>query len=313
MEKKLQVFISSTFLDLKLERQAAVQAILGAGHIPAGMELFSAGNETQLEVIKRWIDESDVYLLLLGGRYGSIEPKSKKSYTHLEFDYALEKNIPLFSLVITESFLDTKVKEVGKDVIELDNPAKLKEFRKEVTSKIIEYFDDTKDIQLGILKTLRDFEKRYSFDGWISGKNLLDNTELIKQNSALLEENRNLKEKLEVNHKTKNANGNDEDFKKIKNKLSEVRIEIPDKIRTFFDNKENLSVHEIVLRKKDMFTKGLAAASNSSELELFLFSRVAPKLIILGLMKEKNIYGKSFQRYVFTESGIEFFKNEILN
>ena len=37
MERKLQVFISSTYIDLQDERQAAVQAVLNAGHIPAGM------------------------------------------------------------------------------------------------------------------------------------------------------------------------------------------------------------------------------------------------------------------------------------
>ena len=53
-DKKLQVFVSSTFTDLILERQAAVEAILLSGHIPAGMELFSAGNESQMEVIKKY-------------------------------------------------------------------------------------------------------------------------------------------------------------------------------------------------------------------------------------------------------------------
>ena len=62
-EKKLQIFVSSTYTDLIEERQAAVEAILSAGHIPAGMELFSAGYESQMTVIDRWIDESDVYLL----------------------------------------------------------------------------------------------------------------------------------------------------------------------------------------------------------------------------------------------------------
>jgi len=46
IHKKLQVFVSSTYRDLKPERQAAVEAILKAGHIPAGMELFSAGSES---------------------------------------------------------------------------------------------------------------------------------------------------------------------------------------------------------------------------------------------------------------------------
>src|SRR5262252_3931543 len=102
VKKRLQVFVSSTFNDLKNERQAAVEAILSAGHIPAGMELFAAGDESQMEVIKQWIDESDVYLLILGGRYGSIESKSGKSYTQLEYDYALSKSKPLFACVITD-------------------------------------------------------------------------------------------------------------------------------------------------------------------------------------------------------------------
>ena len=100
-DKKLQVFVSSTYTDLKEERQAAVEAILSAGHIPAGMELFTAGDESQMTVIKRWIDESDVYLLLLGGRYGSVEKVSGKSYTHLEYEYAISKNnARLFRLFI---------------------------------------------------------------------------------------------------------------------------------------------------------------------------------------------------------------------
>ncbi|HYI02988.1 DUF4062 domain-containing protein [Hyalangium sp.] len=68
MKRKLQVFISSTYIDLKEERQSAVEAILESGHIPAGMELFAAGDKSQLETIRRWIDDSDVYLLILGGR-----------------------------------------------------------------------------------------------------------------------------------------------------------------------------------------------------------------------------------------------------
>ena len=73
--KKLQIFVSSTYSDLISERQACVETILSLGHIPAGMELFAAGSESQLETIKRWIDNCDVYMLIVGGRYGSLEPK----------------------------------------------------------------------------------------------------------------------------------------------------------------------------------------------------------------------------------------------
>jgi hypothetical protein len=121
-DKKLQVFVSSTFIDLIEERQAAVSAILSSGNIPAGMELFTAGDESQMTVIKRWIDESDVYLLILGGRYGSIEQNSGRSYTHLEYEYAVHVGKPLFAVVISEKALDEKVHKQGRAVLEQENP-----------------------------------------------------------------------------------------------------------------------------------------------------------------------------------------------
>lgn len=51
LKKKLQVFVSSTYQDLIEERQKAVEGILRAGHIPAGMELFTAASKSQWKVI----------------------------------------------------------------------------------------------------------------------------------------------------------------------------------------------------------------------------------------------------------------------
>src|SRR3954452_10575471 len=110
MKRKLQVFVSSTYTDLIDERQAAVAAILKAGHIPAGMELFTAGDKSQMKTIERWIDESDVCMLILGGRYGSIEPSTGISYTELECDYAASHGKPTFSVVIKEEALEERVK-----------------------------------------------------------------------------------------------------------------------------------------------------------------------------------------------------------
>lgn len=129
MDKKLQVFVSSTYTDLLEERQAAVEAILQAGHIPAGMELFSAGNDSQLQTIYKWIDESDVYMLILGGRYGSIDTKTGKSYTQLEYEYALSKNIPVFSIVLSDTYLTNNISKNGlNNTIEQDAPDKYQNF-----------------------------------------------------------------------------------------------------------------------------------------------------------------------------------------
>nr|WP_253947828.1 DUF4062 domain-containing protein [Paenibacillus ehimensis] len=55
MKKKLQIYISSTFADLVAERQIAVEAILKAGHIPAGIGIDPFFLERPMDTIKRWI------------------------------------------------------------------------------------------------------------------------------------------------------------------------------------------------------------------------------------------------------------------
>lgn len=197
MKKKLQVFISSTYIDLQEERQAAVEAVLSAGHIPAGMELFRAEDVSQMETIKNWIDESDIYLLILGGRYGTLEEKSQLSYTHWEYEYAASKNIPRFAIVITEKALEEKAKNLGSFAIEKEHYPKYQEFRSQVLSKTSKFFDDIKDIKLAILQTLSQYSNDSTLSGWISGKELPNNDTIFKQIDKLLEENQLLRQKLE--------------------------------------------------------------------------------------------------------------------
>lgn len=168
VNKKLQVFVSSTYTDLIEERQAAVEAILQAGHIPAGMELFSAGNDSQLQTIYKWIDESDVYMLILGGRYGSIDTKTGKSYTQLEYEYALSKDIPIFSIVLSDNYLTNNIAKNGlNNTIEQDAPDKYQNFKSLVMTKIIKYANDTKDIKIGIITSLYSLLDTYPVIGWV--------------------------------------------------------------------------------------------------------------------------------------------------
>lgn len=166
MERKLQVFISSTYIDLQDERQAAVQAVLDAEHIPAGMELFKAGNDSQLDVIKRWIQKSDVYMLILGGRYGTIEPNSKKSYTHLEYEYALQLHKPIFAVVLSEAMLHEKA-NIHPEYFEKENVTQYSEFKKLVLCKMARFINDVKDISAAVLSSLYDFSKDPKLRGWV--------------------------------------------------------------------------------------------------------------------------------------------------
>jgi len=196
MKKKLQVFISSTYTDLVDERQAAVEAVLSADHIPAGMELFKSSDESQKETIQKWIDESDVYLLILGGRYGSIDEETGKSYTHWEYDYAGKIGKPRFAVVIKEEALKKKLEEKGLEypnVYETKNSEKYEEFRKQVLNKTSEFFEDVKDIQIIVTRKLLKYSNMPELTGWVSGSNVRDSDSTLTRLENILEENAELK------------------------------------------------------------------------------------------------------------------------
>ena len=96
---KYQVFVSSTFEDLEDERRSAFESILNVDHIPVGMELFQAGTDDQWSYIKRRIDSCDYYFVIIAERYGSIGPGGK-SYTQMEYEYAIENNIPVAAFLL---------------------------------------------------------------------------------------------------------------------------------------------------------------------------------------------------------------------
>ena len=91
----------------------------------------------------------EITLLILGERYGSVEPKSGKSYTQLEYEYAISKEKPLFACVVTDSAQEERVKKHGTPVIETYNPQKLKEFRDFVLTKMVSFGDNPKDRSRG--------------------------------------------------------------------------------------------------------------------------------------------------------------------
>ena len=113
MQKKYQVFVSSTYTDLIEERQVVLRSILDLGHIPSGMEMFSAADEEQFDYIKKVIDECDYYVLLIGGRYGSVDDRGM-SYTEKEYDYAFGKGIPVLA------FIHEDIKKIPYGRVEAD-------------------------------------------------------------------------------------------------------------------------------------------------------------------------------------------------
>lgn len=311
MNKKLQVFVSSTYTDLIEERQAAVEAILDAGHIPAGMELFKSGNKSQLQTIYKWIDESDVYMLILGGRYGTVEPESGNSYTQLEYEYALSKNIPVFAVVISESFLTQKINSLGYDkTIEKDFPDKYKSFKEFIMSKIIRNVDDCKDIKINVHSTLNEFINEYDLSGWVRNNNENDTIQLLKDNNKLIKENNSLNKQIQelqeqLNLKSKEQFGNysfDELVKLLKNKI----FTLPSKA-VQSDQDVDINALDLYITYHNLFITGISSSILNPEPIAYMFKEVMPYYIPYGLLEIINLSGTTTQRIQTTKLGSAFY------
>ncbi|HQS65245.1 MULTISPECIES: DUF4062 domain-containing protein [unclassified Acidovorax] len=309
MKRRLQIFISSTYIDLIPERQAAVAAILKSGHIPAGMELFTAGDRSQMDTIKQWIDESDVYMLILGGRYGSVEPTSGISYTELEYDYAVQQSKPLFAVVITDGSLEQKVKSGGTAFLEKENPKELALFRNKVLSNISSFFDDTKDIKLCVHETLADFAANRSLKGWVQADEVIDTKPLFDEIKKLADENRELKDAISELEKrpATQSNKQAETFKELRKVLAGIEVKVPANLA---DGKESTSdLLSIFYGNRDTLVSGVTNQNGAGAAESFFFFNVCPKLQVHGLAINEKVAGVRYRRYAVTALGSAFLAN----
>ncbi|MDO8669817.1 MAG: DUF4062 domain-containing protein [Dehalococcoidia bacterium] len=85
---KKTVFISSTYVDLASHRRAVWQLLEDFDISVRGMEQFGARTEEPLQTCLAELEQSDVYVGIIGFRVGSVEPSSGKSYTQLEYEQA---------------------------------------------------------------------------------------------------------------------------------------------------------------------------------------------------------------------------------
>lgn len=162
--KRYQVFVSSTYQDLTDERAAVIQAILNLDHLPAGMEMFPAANADQMTLIRRVIDESDYYVVVVAGRYGSVDAEGI-SYTEQEYDYAVQTGKPILGFVHG----DPDRIEVGKTDQNDAARKKLAEFRKKVESRMVRHFTSPAELGGHVTTSLVRAIKDDPGIGWVRG------------------------------------------------------------------------------------------------------------------------------------------------
>ncbi len=107
---KLGVFIGSTKVDLSRARVAVIDAVLSAGHIPSGMELWAAGHIPTLLAIESQLNLCDLHVILLGARYGSTV-KDGLSFTEWEYRRSADQRRPVIAFLLDDVSLNAMLQE----------------------------------------------------------------------------------------------------------------------------------------------------------------------------------------------------------
>ena len=190
MSIKYQIFVSSTYEDLKAPRDQVIKAALEMGHIPVGMEMFSAADEEQWKIITRQIDQSDYYAVIVAHRYGSVVDGI--SYTEKEYDYAVSKGVPVIGFIIEDGvawppeMIDT----------EEEKQTALIKFKEKVKRKPVGFWKNEEDLHGKFSIALMKLITTNPRPGWARADELIG-PEVMKEITRLSSENAQLRTEIE--------------------------------------------------------------------------------------------------------------------
>lgn len=167
MQKRYQVFLSSTFRDLEAERLEVMRALLELDCFPCGMEYFPASNDDQWSFIKDLIDQCDYYVVVVAGRYGSVDAAGI-SFTEREYRYAREKGIPVLGFVHE----DPAQIPQGKSELDPKGQKRLIEFRALVQTRLCKQWSTAADLGAVVSRSLTQLMRREPRPGWVKSDHL---------------------------------------------------------------------------------------------------------------------------------------------
>lgn len=267
MAKKYQVFISSTFDDLKEHRDAVVKVVLQLGHLPVGMEMFNAGDQTQWETIKSYIDSSDYYLVILAHRYGSKDPASGLSYTEKEYDYAGEQGVPRLGFVID------KTATWPADRVEAKGKKKLDDFKRKVGSaRVIKFWDTVDKLAYHVSLSLGNEITINPRIGWVRATEAAS-PQVAEELARLSKENMELLEQLKTLQRT-------EDLVALENILREITYEFKSN-----DISKNYRLYDILMAAlKPEKDRGIEIIREIISIDNEMYRAAISELIMLDLL-----------------------------
>lgn len=145
------------------------------------MEAFPAADATPWDLIKTIIAESDYYVLIVGGKYGSTGPDGI-SYTEMEFNFAEELKKPILAFVHSEP----DQIPAGKIELEPEARRRLHSFRELVSQRICKSWTNKENLKAAVLLAMVHAIRTKPAFGWVRNEGL-ENQELLRRLASLQE------------------------------------------------------------------------------------------------------------------------------
>lgn len=159
------------------------------GHIPVGMEMFSADDEEQWKLIKKQIDDCDYYVVIAAFRYGSMD--GEISYTEKEYDYATQIGVPTLGFLIDDT-VSWPADKVDKEALKV---TKLNDFKTKIKRKLIRFWTSKEDLYGKVsISLMKQFATNPRI-GWVRA-NEHTGPEVLSEISRLSKENADLRTNL---------------------------------------------------------------------------------------------------------------------
>ncbi|TNI83615.1 hypothetical protein CF116_02410 [Aeromonas veronii] len=154
-----RVFISSTCYDLKHIRENLKYFVRTIGYEPVlsddGDVFYNPSSHTHDSCLKE-VETCQLFILIIGGRYGGLFNGSEKSITNTEYQTAVSRNIPVFALVengvYSDHFVYTKNLKLPENIASKIN------YPSSDSTKIFEFIDEVrKNVTNNAIFSFRDF------------------------------------------------------------------------------------------------------------------------------------------------------------
>lgn len=185
MNKRYQVFVSSTFADLAAERMEVIKALLELDCIPCGMEYFPAASEDTWHYISDLIKQCDYYIVIVAGRYGSLTPEGI-SFTQKEYECAINNDVPAIAFLCAEP---EKLPVANVD-IDPERRQKLEKFVALLKKHLCKEWHNAYELGAVVSRSVTQLIKRTPRTGWVPASTVRS----VEDANEILELNKKIKE-----------------------------------------------------------------------------------------------------------------------